>query len=118
MENARSLTVLVTWPLKPGYFQVTWPRKPGFFQVIWSMEKLEKLVLFDCYFVTLEDLAHFFPSCRKLIELRVRPFQCEEWEINEDLKNKLRPGFQRLRFFELDGNIDPLSWSVIQEILT
>ena len=85
-------------------------------KVICSMKNLEKLKLEN--FLTLEDLALVFQSCSKLIELNISAFKFEMDEIDEDVKNHLRPGFQRLRRLHLLCFIDSDSWPGFQEMLT
>ena len=113
-----------------GYFRNTrqmivdswWPSIPRFFRVICSMTALEKLELLGWKLIlTEEDLAQLFQSCLKLTELHLAinastRFDCQMLEANEELENKLRPGFERLRLFELEWNIN--SWPVIQRIFT
>jgi hypothetical protein len=106
LKNNRSLVVLVDLPASLQ-----------FVQNICFMKNLEKLVLFERY-LTLEDIALLFGSCHKLTEIRLNPFDCDQWEMDEKLKNQLRPGFQRLKIFELDCDLHPFSWPVLQEILS
>ena len=90
------------------------------FQVIRPMNNLEKLHLLECKLTLIEDIRQLFRSCPKLTGLRVRLFDPNRVErerfkqMNEELKNELRSGFQRL--FELHWIID--SCPVIQEIFT
>jgi len=81
------------------------------------MSNLEILEIFDCELI-FDDLALLFLSCPQLIELRLQLFECSKMGWDQDLKTRLRPGFQRLRLFELRCYISQDSWSVIQEILT
>jgi hypothetical protein len=113
-----------------GYFQNTrqmkatnrWPSIPRFFRVICSMTNLEKLELLGWKLIlTEEDLVRLFQSCPKLTELHLRlrdsgRFDRHMLETNEEVTNELRPGFERLRLFELQWHID--SWPVIQGIFT
>jgi hypothetical protein len=113
-----------------GYFQNTrqmivdswWPSIPRFFRVICSMTSLEKLELLSWKLILAgEDLAQLFRSCPRLTELHLRlrdskRFDHHMLESNEELENELRPGFERLRLFELHWSID--SWPVIQGIFT
>jgi hypothetical protein len=46
----------------------------------------------------------------------VRIYESKELEMNEELKNVLRSGFQRLQILELNWDIN--SWLVLQEIFT
>jgi hypothetical protein len=91
------------------------PRDPWLFQAICSMIHLEKLSLSECK-LTLTDLPQLFRSCPKLTELHLMLFDRQNVEMNEELKNELRPGFQRLRLVELKWDIN--SWQIIQEIFT
>ena len=90
------------------------------FQVIRPMKNLEKLHLLEFKLTLIEDIRQLFRSCPKLTGLRVRLFDPNRVErerfkqMNEELKNELRSGFQRL--FELHWIID--SCPVIQEIFT
>ena len=92
-------------------------RSSRFVELICPMKNLESLNLFENE-LTPDVLARVFQSCSKLTELNFTAFEFEMDGMGEDLKNQLRPGFQRLRFFELHGYIDPFSWPVIQEIFT
>ena len=89
-------------------------RSPRFVEVIFSMNNLQKLDLWDCE-LTLEQVAQLFQSCPKLIELHLKLSTCE---MDEDLKDQLRPGIQRLQIFELEWYIDIKRWSVIKEMCT
>jgi hypothetical protein len=94
---------------------VGWTRDPWLFQVIRSMNNLEKLNLLKCK-LTLTDVPQLFRSCPKLTELHLRLFDRQNLEMGEELKNVLRPGFQRISLFELVWEID--SWPVLQEMFT
>jgi hypothetical protein len=107
LKNTRNLVISVN--------QKEWPHKV--IQPICSMKKLEKLVLFDCH-PKLEEIAHLFQSCRKLIEFRLHQFHCDQGKINNNFKKRLRSGFQRLRIFELHCSVHPNSWLAILEIFT
>jgi hypothetical protein len=91
-------------------------------RVISSMKTLEKLELES--YMSFGDLAHVFQSCPKLTELKITAFEFEMEEMGEDLKNQLRPGFQRLRRLYLSWYIDNDSLPVthgrnyLQELLT
>jgi hypothetical protein len=87
-----------------------------FVEVICSMKNLEKLNLE--YDLTLEHLALVFQSCSKLVELNISAFEFEMDKMTEDLIDKLRPGFQRLRCLDLFCFIDNDSWPRFQEMLT
>jgi hypothetical protein len=93
-----------------------WHSIPPLFRVIRSMNNLESLRLFMCELTLTEDVPQLFRSCPKLTELRVRLVESQKLEMNEDLKNELRSGFQRLRLVELHWDID--SWPLIQEMFT
>jgi hypothetical protein len=83
-------------------------------RVIRSMTHLEKLSFLECQLT--EDVSELFRSCPKLTQLHLRIVESQKLEMNEELKNELRPGFQRLRLFELDSCV--ISGPVIPEILT
>ena len=93
-----------------------WPCIHRFCQVLRSMTDLEKLRLLKWELKLTEDLPKLFRSCPKLTELHLKLVESRKLEMSECLKNKLRPGFQRLRLVELDWEID--SWPVIQEMFT
>ena len=95
-------------------FRSDWPLSPPLFGIIRPMINLEILKLWDCE-LTLEQVAQLFQSCPKLIELHLKLSTCE---MDEDLKDQLRPGIQRLQIFELEWYIDIKRWSVIQEMCT
>jgi hypothetical protein len=90
---------------------------PRFIDVICSMKNLETLDLWNCK-LKLEQLPCVFSSCQKLVKLVLRPLTCNNWGMDEDLKNELRPGFQRLQSFRFKCHIYNHMWPVIQEILT
>jgi hypothetical protein len=90
------------------------PSVPLIFRSIHSMTHLEKLSFPECQLT--EDLPKLFQSCPKLTELRLRIVESQKSEMNEKLKNELRPGFQRLRLVELQSCTK--SGPVIPEILT
>ena len=94
---------------------VGWSRGSWMFQVIRSMNNLEKLSLLECK-LTLTDVSQLFRSCPKLTELRLMLFDNQKVGTGEELKNELRPGFQRLRRFEFDWDMN--SGQVVQEIFT
>jgi hypothetical protein len=81
------------------------------------MTQLEKLSLSVWTLTMTEDVPKLFRSCPKLTELHVRIHESQEkLEMNEELRNELRSGFQRLRLLVLDSLIN--SGPAIQEILT
>jgi hypothetical protein len=90
------------------------------FRVIRSMNNLEKLNLLCCNLTLTKDLPQLFRPCHKLTNLRIRlsdPSGAERERLNkmnEDLKNELRSGFQRLRLLELYWEID--SCPAFQEV--
>ena len=94
-----------------------WSRTSRFVEVISSMKNLETLNSFGHY-LTPEFLARVFQSCSKLIELDIANFGRETREIAENLKNQLKSGFQRLRYFSFLCFITNDSWPRIQEMLT
>ena len=89
---------------------------PRFFRLILSMNNLETLSLSEWKLTLTEDVPQLFRSCPKLTELRLKLAESQKLEKNEELKNELRSGFQRLRLFELHWGID--SWPEIQKIFT
>ena len=88
-----------------------------FEKLICSMKNLETLNLHS-YDVTLVVLAQVFQSCSKIIELNMWIWGFERREKAEHLKTKLKPGFQKLRYFAFECFIDYDSWPVIQEMCT
>jgi hypothetical protein len=120
-----SLIIILEWLAAEGYLQnnhwlsVEFPcsRYSPFVKVICSMKNLQILRLSDND-LTLEDLAYVFQSCSKITNLYISKFEYAMFEMSEHLKNQLRPGFQRLRFFEFASSINKVSWPVIQETLT
>jgi hypothetical protein len=92
------------------------------FRVIRSMINLEKLHLLECNLTLTEDLPQLFRSCPELTELRIRLSDLDQLErerltkMNEDVKNELRSGFQRLRLLELHLTI--YSCPKFQEMFT
>jgi hypothetical protein len=88
-----------------------------FVELICWMKKLETLRLLDQE-LTLEDLAHVFQSCSKLIEVDIATPKYKTLKMNKHLKNQLRPGFQKLRRLKLECSINNYSWPVILEMLT
>ena len=93
-----------------------WPSNRQLFRVIGSMNNLETLSLFEWNLTLTEDVPKLFRSCPKLTRLRLKLVESQKLELNEELKNDLRPGFQRLKIFEFKWKIE--SGPVIQEILT
>ena len=77
-----------------------WPSLPRLLPVLLSMNKLEKLSLLE-WKLTLTDVPKLFRSCPELTELHLKLDKWQTSEMNEELINKMRPGFQRLRLFEL-----------------
>ena len=80
------------------------------------MKKLGILRLF-CE-MKLEQLVPLFGSCPKLVELDLELIVGKELEIDEQQKNVLVQGFQRLEQFGLKSLIDNDSWPVIREMFT
>jgi hypothetical protein len=107
-----------------GYFQNNrevivnwcWPSVPRFSRFLHPMTKLEKLSLLKWDLTLTEDVPQLFRSCPTLTELHLRLFESQKVEMNEELKNELRSGFQRLQLLELHWFID--SWPLIQEMFT
>jgi hypothetical protein len=123
-HNSDDRLIILEQLVDGGYFQNNrqiivpscgcWPSIPRLFQKILSMTNLEKLLYLELRLA--EDLPQLFRSCPKLIELRLKLVESPKLEMNEKLKNELQPGFQRLRFFELEWGEH--SWPGIPEILT
>ncbi len=99
------------------YFILTRPQFFLYSPGICSMNNLEILEIFN-YELALDDLALLFLSFPQLIELQLKPFSCNKLGWDQDLKNRLRPGFQRLRLLKLHCYIYQDYWPVIQEIFT
>jgi hypothetical protein len=91
-----------------------WSHTSSYVKVICSMKNLEKLTS-NASRLTLKDLALVFQSCTKLIELDIFAFKCY---MDEDIKNRLRSGFQTLRRLRLAMNVVNLPCPVMQEMLT
>ena len=93
-------------------------RSPLIVELICLMKNLETLDLRDQE-MTLDSLAHVFQSCSKITRLHISKFEYTRFEMSEHLKNQLRSGFQRLRFFGFTtSSINNDSWPLIQETLT
>jgi hypothetical protein len=113
--------ITLEWLVQREYLQNNrlsswWPSIPRLFWALNFMKNLEKLSLLE-WKLRLTDLPPFpFRSCPKLTELHLRLFQSQELEMNEELKNVLRSGFQRLQLLELNWDIN--SWLVLQKIFT
>ena len=94
---------------------------PRFFQICCSMSNLEKIEIRNPN-VQFADVAHFFRSCPNIIELKLVnmkvAFPFGEFEIDEDLKNQLKLGFQRLQRVELRCNVQYSSREIFLQILT
>ena len=75
------------------------------------MTDLETLSLLEWNLTLTDDVPQLFQSCPKLIELRIKLFESQKLKMNEELENKLRSGFQRLKIFELKWDIN--SWPLI-----
>jgi hypothetical protein len=88
-----------------------------FVKMLCSMKNLDTLRLFD-YKLTPDVLAHVIQSCPKLINLQIGAHDFKTFERAQHLKNQLRSGFQKIRYFELRCLIGKDSWLVIQEMLT
>ena len=93
-----------------------WPSNRQLFRVIGSMTDLETLSLFEWNLTLTEDVPELFRSCPKLTRLRLKLVENKYVEMDVDLENELRPGFQRIRLLDLYWDIE--SGPVIQEILT
>jgi hypothetical protein len=128
MKPCDSLLAILELQSKRGLFQnnrqldmpLGLSHEPRFFSDICSMYKLEKLNLKGSKLRIDYDLAHLFQSCLKLSELHL---ETSAWlpsklKMEEELKNHLRLGFQRLRLFELNCHFGSNAWPTIQEIVT
>ena len=93
-----------------------WPSFQRLCRVLRSMTDLETLSLLEWKLSLTQGLPQLLRSCPKLTELRLKLVESQKLELNEELKNDLRPGFQRLKIFEFKWKIE--SGPVIQEILT
>ena len=103
--NNRRLSVTCHWSLAPQYCRD-----------ICCMKNLEILNL-NCE-MKLEQLVPLFWSCPKLVKMALELIVREKLEMDEQQKNVLVQGFQRLKFFHFEGHIDNDSWPVIREMLT
>jgi hypothetical protein len=108
-KNNRQMIVEISW---------RWPSIPRFYQVLRSMAHLEKLSLLNWKLRLTQDVPKLFQSCPKLTELHLKLDDSLNLglEIDEELKNELRSGFQRIRLLELHWDIS--AWPVIQELFT
>jgi hypothetical protein len=93
-----------------------WPSFQRLCRVLRSMTDLETLSLLNWKLSLTQGLPQLLRSCPKLTELRLKLVESQKVEMDEDLQNELRPGFERLRLVELELDIE--SCPVIQEILT
>jgi len=85
-----------------------------FYQVVRSMADLEKLSLLNWKLRLAQDVTELFRSCPKLTELHLK---LDDWlKMDEEIKDELRLGFQRIRLFEVHWDIS--AWPVIQELFT
>jgi hypothetical protein len=80
------------------------------------MKNLESLNLHNE--MKLEQLVPLFLSCPKLVELGLELIVREKPEMDEQQKNVLVKGFQRLKVMNLTSRINNDSWPVIGEMLT
>jgi hypothetical protein len=120
-----SLFTTLEWLSEEGYLQnnhyftagYPFSRSSRFVKVICSMKNLQTLQLWENE-LTFEDLARMFQSCPKITYLNITNFKFTMLEMFEQLKNQLRPGFQRLRSFAFATSFNKVSWPVIQETLT
>jgi hypothetical protein len=93
-----------------------WPSFQRLCRVLRSMTDLETLSLLNWKLSLTQGLPQLLQSCHKLTELRLTLVESQKVEMDEDLQNQIRPGFERLRLLELEWDIESLL--VIQEILT
>jgi hypothetical protein len=85
-------------------------------RVLRCMNNLETLSLLNWKLSLTQGVPQLLRFCPKLTELRLKLVETQYVEMDEDFESELRPGFERLRLFELNWDSD--SWPVIQEILT
>ena len=93
-----------------------WPSFQRLCRVLRSMTDLETLSLLEWKLSLTQGLPQLLRSCPKLTELRLKLVESQKLKMNEEFKNKLRSGFQRIRLLDLYWGIE--SGPVIQEILT
>jgi len=93
-----------------------WSHIPQYCRDICSMKKLEILSLKRV--MKLKQLVPLFGSCPKLVELDFELIVGKELEIDEQQKNVLVQGFQRLEHLTIRSLIDNDSWPMIREMLT
>ena len=93
-----------------------WPSFQRLCRVLRSMTDLETLSLLEWKLSLTQGLPQLLRSCPKLTELRLKLVENRYVEMDVDLENELRPGFQRIRLLDLYWDIE--SGPVIQEILT
>ena len=86
-------------------------------ELICLMKNLETLHLLD-YELSPAVLAQVFQSCSKITRLHIMADNDEMPNMDECLKNQLRPDFQRLQYLHFECYIDEDSWLVLQEMLT
>ena len=122
LEDKSRLNTL-EWLVDRGYFQNnrqmivnSWWQSIRFFRFILSMNNLAKLSLLHWTLILTQAVPQLFRSCPKLTELHLRLLESQELEMNEDLKNELRTGFQKIRLCELICKIG--SWQIMQEMFT
>jgi hypothetical protein len=94
----------------------SWPCIPRLCRILCSMADLETLNLLNWKLRLTQDVPQLFRSCPKLTELHLKIDGRQRLKMNEEIKNELRPGFQRLRLFELEWGINSLP--VVEEIFT
>ena len=93
-----------------------WQSVPQLLQVIRSMADLETLSLLEWKLTLTQNVPQLLRSCPNLTELRLNLAEKQIVEMNEEIKNELRPGFQRLKICELTW--DKNSCPIIQEMFT
>jgi hypothetical protein len=80
------------------------------------MADLETLSLLEWKLTLTQDVPQLLRSCPNLTELRLNLAEKQKVEMNEEIKNEFRPGFQRLKICEL--TLDMNSCPIIQEMFT
>jgi RNA recognition motif-containing protein len=86
-------------------------------ELICSMGNLQTLDLPN-YELSSQDLSDILQSCSEITHLRIKADNDEMFNMDETIKDQLKPGFQKLRFFQIKCYIDSDTILVLQEMLT